>query len=222
MSNDIKKDIFDFLFMDFKEISEKLESTDKKVQFFIQIYVALIGASLTFIITFFGNYGKSDSNDFNTQIYLYIFSAFFILFIISQFILLYVLSGQKLHSDYVCKLNIIRNLILRNLGQSELFVEYYGYTKCFSPRKTGMNNWMIYLIMFIMILFILGGFWSIYNYTSNIGFYCIYIFVIIILLVINIIILVNHYHSIKDSVKKLNNNLNELINITSNEINEHL
>lgn len=216
MSNDIKKDILDFLFIDFKEISEKLEATDKKVQFFIQIYITLIGASLTFIVTYIG---KTDINNFNTQTYFCIFLISFILFVISQLILCYVLSGQKLHTDYICKLNIIRCLILKNLKQTEDFIENYGYTKCFVPRKGGMNNWMIYLIIFIIILFVAIGFWSLFNCTNNSFLRAMlilsYIVISGIIFIVNKYIYISHCDNIESSVKNLNENLKKLKKIAS-------
>ncbi len=38
----IEKSLSEFLIEDFKDTSTKLESTDKKVQFIVQIYTALV------------------------------------------------------------------------------------------------------------------------------------------------------------------------------------
>ena len=140
------KGLMDFLIADFKDLSEKLEATDKKVQFCVQLYITIITAILAAIGA---NLLKGEHN----QVYLYISIFMFICSVVGEFIFLYMLSGQRIHFEYVNRLNYIRRIILKNNGKNDDFIKEYGYTNSIKPKRVGMNYYMIYLICLAIPVF---------------------------------------------------------------------
>jgi len=155
-----KKDMLDFLIMEFKEISEKLETTDKKVQFCTQLYITLITAIVAAAIGAEAVFEIPNSN--------FCFGIlFFVLYLMGQFVLFYMISGQRIHSDYLCRLNSIRYLILKKMNKSEKFIEAYGYTKCSVSKKSGMNDYMIYLSVALIGFFYALGAYIIWDLSQD-------------------------------------------------------
>lgn len=136
----------EFLQLDFKEISAKLESTDKKMQFCVQLYITLITAVLA-------AQGEKLLEKLNKKEYLFLAVLMLVFYVIGQFILFYMLSGQKMHFEYVNRLNFIRRKIFEKNGEKKEFIESYGYTSHIEPKIAGMNYWMIYLVTSSIVSF---------------------------------------------------------------------
>lgn len=141
-----KQELVHFLTVDFKDTSDKLESTDKKVQFFMQVYISLITAVLAAFAA-----GFIEEPTDNASLYVAAFMLAFAL--IGQFTLLYMLSGLKIHCEYINRLNYLRHEILSCIGKNRNFISKYGYTSSKQPEKSGMTYWMIYLMILVSAIF---------------------------------------------------------------------
>ena len=190
---DNKEKLIGFFLVDFKDISEKLESTDKKVQFCTQLYITLISAVLAAI----GSGLLKQNNSYTGSITLYSAILLVIFYIIGQFVLCYMLSGQKIHTEYVNRLNTLRRLILENSGKHSDFIDSYGYTQKISPKWCGMNYFMIYLIFAVMLIFLIIASFCMKEYSQNICCFILCISITCIILILNIIGIRCHHCKMK-------------------------
>ena len=177
-----KTSLTEFLIEDFKDTSAKLESTDKKVQFMVQIYTALVTAIITASLYFLANYFNNinlSANNFNNILVILnnnsvlktdsiIFPIFGIILIFllgfSICVYYYSLRGNYIHAIYLNRMNFLRNAIFKKTGNFPDQIENYFYTKR-SIVKVGMGN---VLNMFL---------------ASTIGLYISFSFALLILIV---------------------------------------
>ena len=177
-------EITNFYELDFKDTSDKMENTDKKVQFWVQIYITLISST---IILFTSNIkGFMESSEHK-------FVVFAVLYLLGQILFFYVLASHTTHTEYVCKMNTIRCLILSSLGKNKDFIKNYGFTKCNSPKKLGMTYSIIYLELIGTLVFAWLTTMTIVETTKH---SCLYILLLIVF-VINIEVLIFHYRKTK-------------------------
>ena len=132
----------EFYIEDFKDLSAKLEETDKKIQFSVQIYFGVVTACIAVL-----------GNEFLTNHYL-LSSVFFIgLGICGIFVLLFVHYGMKLHNSYLNRLNTLRANMLAFTGQSQTEIDKYGYTSVIKPSNRGMTRVLIWALYFAISSF---------------------------------------------------------------------
>lgn len=146
--------LMEFYLTDFKDLSDKLEKTDNKIQFFVQLYIGIITASIALLaekLILAGHYGLS--------------GCFWLaLGAMGYFVMEYVLSAFKLHGSYVNRLNDLRKNFLSQQGKNDGFIENYGYTEPIPPNSNGMTFWMIYFLQFTVSGF-LGA--SVYCFAAR-------------------------------------------------------
>lgn len=148
--------LMEFYLTDFKDLSDKLEKTDTKVQFFVQLYIGIITASIALLaekLMLAGHYG---------------FGGCFWLALgaMGYFVMEYALAGFRMHHNYVNRLNELRSNMLRHYGKDRKFIEAYGYTGSVPVGKSGMTAWMIHFLQAAAAGF-LGA--SVYCFVSRSG-----------------------------------------------------
>lgn len=138
-----QKGLLEFYMADFKDLSDKLEKTDGKIQFFVQLYIGIITASIALLSEKLMLAGH------------YLFSGLFwaALGSIGFFVMQYVTAGIRIHYNYVNRLNFLRSTILKQLGMDLRFIHDYDYTKPIRHKTNGMNYWLIYFLIFAVTVF---------------------------------------------------------------------
>ena len=185
-----------FYELDFKDTSEKMENTDKKVQFWVQIYITLISSVLVLFNSNIPGFLESHNNK------IIVFSA---LYLIGQILFCYVLASHSTHTEYVYKMNMIRCLLLLSSGMKKGFIENYGFIKCAATRKLGMTYSIIYLELVGTLVFA----WMTINELVNKPSRQCMLFLLLIL--INIIVLLIHNKRLKNKATDYNKRINALL-----------
>jgi len=201
------KSNLEFLINDFNDISEKLESTDKKIQFSIQLFGIVISALITLMGAIFLSEKENSISSFK---YIIMLTFVFISIIMGEFIYYYNLCGHCTHSIYVNRMNIIRKT-LYTYDHIKHFRDD-SFTNIILATGKNMNYTMLcFITVFCMILSIFMGI-VIWEYNNKIEL----IFLIIIILVlINVIMNLNIFW-----YKKKTNKTNQDINCMWNNIND--
>lgn len=142
-----EKSLIEFLIEDFKDTSAKLESTDKKIQFVVQIYAALvtiiISASIPSVSSnlFIGPRGMlinaSVKAIFVSPIF-FVIVLFLAIFVV--FVYCYSLRGGYAHTIYIARMNFLRNVIIKKIGVPPEQIKNFSYTQKKPPSKFGMGS----------------------------------------------------------------------------------
>jgi len=206
-----EKSITEFLIEDFKDTSAKLESTDKKVQFIVQIYVALIAAilsaSLFFLANHFRKIEKILNNGLKTDNIVFPIFIIILLFLFgfAVCVYLYSLRGNYTHSIYIARMNFLRYVIFKKIGNDNSQIENFFYTQKSKPTPIGMGNVVslflaftigLYISLFTFVILIL-----IVSVESILCFHYILVFVkpIILMFLLHFFVITKYYD------KKLDN-----------------
>jgi len=150
---DTGQGIIDFLIEDFKDTSAKLESTDKKIQFIVQIYVALITAILSATLFFFANQFSDiiaitkNPDGQNNILFLFMGVILFFFLGFSCCVYLYNQRGNFTHRIYISRMNFLRNVILQKHKISTEKLENFYFTN----KKTGKVGMGAALNLFLLI-----------------------------------------------------------------------
>ncbi len=158
---DTGQGIIDFLIEDFKDTSAKLESTDKKIQFIVQIYTALVAAILSASLFFLANQFSKIEDILNSKDVIQtnniIFPIFFItvIFLIgfASCVYFYNVRGNYTHRLYISRMNFLRRVILEINEVSTDKIENFFYANKLAT-KVGMGTILNFFILFTIILYI--------------------------------------------------------------------
>ncbi|MBL7087090.1 MAG: hypothetical protein ISS28_08390 [Candidatus Cloacimonetes bacterium] len=159
--SDTEKGFTEFLIEDFKDTSAKLESTDKKIQFIVQIYTALVAAIISASLFFLANqFSKIEDILKNNEAFKtnnIIFPLFFIilLFLIGFAICVYSynIRGNYTHRIYISRLNFLRRVILEINEVSTDKIENFFYINKIAT-KVGMGSVLNFFILFTINLYV--------------------------------------------------------------------
>ena len=123
----------DFYISELTDLTTKIENSDQRVQFFVQLYITIIAASVTLL-------AKELVYDRR-----YILCGFFwlALCIMGYYVFRYAIAGRSIHNEYINRSNHIRRTLLIHLRQKECAIEQYEYTSPKSNNPKGMSNWRI-------------------------------------------------------------------------------
>ena len=183
----------EFLIEDFKDTSAKLESTDKKVQFIVQIYTALvtaiISASIFFLASHFSkivNFLKNNDGLKTNNIFFLIFCIILLfLFGFAVCVYYYSLKGNYIHAIYLNRMNFLRNVIFEKIGDYTGQIENFFYTKR-SIIKVGMGETLNKFLVFTISLYISVAIWIFDVFSKSIlCFFVIFIGVFMIVLLLH-------------------------------------
>ena len=224
----MSKEVINFLIEDFKDTSGKLESTDKKVQFIVQIYTAIISTVSSALIFFLAKHYKAIENVITNEhrknaLTAFVWPFFLIIFmtIIAFNICIYIysLKGVSIHYKYLNRMNILRRKIVDSLIAKfpDKLDGNYSYTAKVCFAGDGMNMTVtIYISILINLYITLASFYLwvlIYNnYTISL---CILLFGV------NIVICLVQYKYFKTVREETNEAIDELWNPPLRKIVNH-
>jgi len=133
-----------FYIEDFKTTSDKLESTDKKCQFIIQIYGSVVTILLSLMSIL---WDKSQLKHHELEICI----IFALLIIVGQFIHRYILIGNSIHTIYLNRMNQLRRLILDTCKLNDKTKQNYGFLSQVPASSKGMGYTMQNMLQCVLI-----------------------------------------------------------------------
>lgn len=180
--SDDKQQQYDFYVEDFKNTSDKLESTDKKCQFIIQLFVSFA----TITISVLSVYVSANSQITIANIWLLLILTFLI--IIGEYTFKYNVIGNYHHTVYVNRMNTLRVLILFTCNADKTIAENYSFSELIKAKSKGMGYGMLMLLnCIISLLFITAG--IVLYLTQKDTMYCVFECIFIIVLMICIFLI---------------------------------
>jgi hypothetical protein len=133
----VNKEAINFYIEDFKDTSSKLESTDQKCQFTIQLFVSFT----TITVSVFAVLSeKLDLLSTNINLWFYLVIAFLI--VSGECIFRYIVVGGYHHMIYVNRMNLLRVLILNACNLDEEIINNYSFNKIIKANNKGMGHKM--------------------------------------------------------------------------------
>ena len=151
--------VIDFLIEDFKDTSEHLKATDKKVEFLFQLY----GGTSTFftsIIVALISTALNSSNQSNATLIISIapqlsLALLAIIWIITWWLFEYMLRGLTMKSLYVNRLNFLRGEVYKRVGEKIDNAQIFYYVGKVLPdsdvKKVKMGDMFILALRWIII-----------------------------------------------------------------------